>query len=382
MYKMPCPAKQICFYVLSKDDPGSVAALQAKSSIIAERCIWYVGQGNRKAYLDAGVPAKRLRVGNWTNSGNGGLDVACNKPWACMMSADMRGINCLPSDPSAWRTMRGSECNVLTVVNKLIDVLKQTGASIGGIYPNLNVEEAMRSPALSFLNFLTGDFLVMRSTLVCRFQREMFPKGDFGMTCSALATYGCVIRMNHFCLNCPHHEPGKGADAGAGRDARDLAAIEHLRQAWSDKGAGSVFRENHRRGKTEIVLHGGRCLAKFCRPDIVEKVNAFEKASPRHVFGEDVQDFLANVRAQVNGCPRTPSRAASNNSIHERRRKRQTRGQKLLGKKRKAGRRRSAVEAPSGTRRNHLCAARKALKRALAKRPAKPVVSLAKKLKT
>ena len=91
------------------------------------------------------------------------------------------------------------------------------------------------------------------------FQDVAAPKEELQFAASVVSTYALTTRLNHVAIQCDH------TDKSLQRQQKDRADAKYLQRTWGK----DVFVVNHRRGDSEVILHGAR-LAKERHLDIFE----------------------------------------------------------------------------------------------------------------
>lgn len=223
---------------------------------------WYVDQPSLKAYRSLGLHA--TVGGKLCPARNKALRDARKLGKVCVqMSDDISGFHFYKGEMSRSRDLglgnlaakNAERFKVSPVAAARFLVAKMRGAScelkprLGGVFPLGNTGQAFCQEAISTQNFILGDFFVDDNS-ACKFDTSMNLKEDYDFTCSHLAKYGSVMRVNRLFAHAIHETNAGGACSV--RDAageRERANIRILQEKWP-----GVFRINPSRGDTQVIL--------------------------------------------------------------------------------------------------------------------------------
>lgn len=211
-----------------------------------EDVVWYVGDGEKDAYLAAG--AKHVvESGKLIPTRNRILEdgFALGLP-TVQLSDDLQDIN------ECYQVSANPKRNALRpmdfddAVQQMISNLKESRLMLAGVSPTDNPLWFSPDKAISTRSFVIGDFTVSMPNDI-RYDERFTLKEDYDYTMQHIAKYGGVIRMNAIMPDFLHYSPGGVADV---RDAdQEAYNVRLLQQKW-----GKKYIRNHPRRPNEVIL--------------------------------------------------------------------------------------------------------------------------------
>jgi hypothetical protein len=245
------------FFIISKGRPENVGPMQKHFEGSGIWPTWIVGRGEADAYKEKGA-RHAVAGGGLCASRNLAIEIAKSKNCVCVeMSDDLQFFQIIHHDgkyvklsqeDANTRSKQFVWASPVSAARYIEVKMRSLKARLGGAYVNVNKGYAMMCPPVSTSNFCVGDFLVIDSTSIPRFDCEMTLKEDYDFTAQHLHTYGQIARLNRVFVKAKHYTNAGGAVA-VRNDEREQYNIKILRRKWP-----GVFRAHPFRGPNEVRM--------------------------------------------------------------------------------------------------------------------------------
>lgn len=246
----------------------NIVNVQAHLTIAGVEPTWYVDRESVEDYKKLGL--KAVVGGPLTPSRNIALDDAYNAKKVCVQLSDdisawsyyhgLGKVSGLTEGNLAAKSAKRFRLTPVAAARFLVAKMRGAGGTwprLGGVHPTGNLGQvACQEPVARDL-FILGDFFVAderddKPDDIVRFDETFRLKEDYDFTCSHIAKWGSVMRLNRMTV-CAKHEVNKGG-ACAVRDNKGEKEREHI-QKLQEKWPG-VFTLNRTRGEgdTQVVM--------------------------------------------------------------------------------------------------------------------------------
>ena len=250
--------QEFMFFIISKGRPENVSRMHKHFDGSGMLPTWIVGRGETDLYKAKG--AKHVvEGGGLCASRNKAIEIAKSNKRVCVeMSDDLEFFQIIHQD-GKYVKMSQEDANATSKefvfatpisAARYIELnMRKVHSRLGGAYVNVNKGYAMMCPPVSTSNFCVGDFLVIDSSSIPRFDCEMTLKEDYDFTAQHLHTYGQIARLNRVFVKAKHYTNAGGAVA-VRNDEREQYNIKILRRKWP-----GVFRAHPFRGPNEVRMY-------------------------------------------------------------------------------------------------------------------------------
>lgn len=225
--------------VISAGRPQNVERMQAM--LRPHLAHWFVGAGDRVAYLSAGADYVEAE-GGLVECRNLALDAAfaVDRPCA-QVSDDLKRLG---------HTDDGRTVKPITAAYALDVMLAALhashGAHLAGVAPTDNRLSYSPTRPVSARHFCVGDLLLVLPTHL-RFDPALRLKEDYDYTCQHVREHGAVARVNGILASFAHYTNAGGAVAIRNAE-REQEVIAYLKAKWP-----GWFRDNPKR-VNEVLL--------------------------------------------------------------------------------------------------------------------------------
>ena len=250
--------QEFMFFIISKGRPENVISMHKHFEGSGMWPTWIVGRGETDSYKEKGAKCV-VEGGGLCASRNKAIEIAKSNNCVCVeMSDDLVFFQIIHHDGKYAKlsqedaNMRSREFVYATPISaaRYIELnMRKIHSRLGGAYVNVNKGYAMMCPPVSTSNFCVGDFLVIDSNSIPRFDCEMTLKEDYDFTAQHLHTYGQIARLNRVFVKAKHYTNAGGAVA-VRNDEREQYNIKILRRKWP-----GVFRAHPFRGPNEVRMY-------------------------------------------------------------------------------------------------------------------------------
>lgn len=212
--------------IISTKRPENVEFMQKLCEPL--ECHWYVNEGERDVYLNAGAHYVNDMATNICEARNNALNAAAFKNLPCIqISDDLRSIKRI------WLGSNGKRKTefetVQNVCNEMVHRLQETNLIYGGVAVSNNALN-YTGEDISTDKLIVNDFICMMPSNY-RFDEALALKEDYDMSIRQLIEVGGVLRLNNVLCDFPHRQNKGGANEYR-NDISEAYANEMLLKKW------------------------------------------------------------------------------------------------------------------------------------------------------
>lgn len=239
--------------VISHNRPNNV---QKITELIGD-CTFFVNNGERKSYINAGAVSVIESGDNICSARNKAISQArkINRP--CIQVSDdltyLREIYFTSGENyhagSGGRKVRDVDFN--TVVKTMVDELKLTKYWYGGIAVTSNRMNYLKGVNFTYDKLIVNDLICVMPNCPYEFDEDMALKEDYDFTLTNILMNGGLVRCNQFFGQFPHRNNQGGANVYRNSES-EKKANERVLNKWGD------FLKEHHSRENQISINYSR----------------------------------------------------------------------------------------------------------------------------
>lgn len=251
--------KEFYLSIISTKRPQNVRFMQDLCKPFT--CAWFVNNGERQQYMDAGADVVYESGTNICSARNMAIMLADGKP-CIQISDDLRSIKKIQTDSGGKRAT--VFVDIPYSVNFLLDEMEKYGAYFGGMAINNNPLN-YTGVDVSTNKLIVNDFICAMPGPY-KFDEDLALKEDYDMCVRQLLDGNSIVRCNNILCDFPHRQNEGGANTYRNTETED-AATKKLMAKWPKY----IIPHKTRPGQVSLDY---RALEK--RKNGIEPTNLFE----------------------------------------------------------------------------------------------------------